>query len=64
MRWTGHTAQIRQKRKSRLLVGHTEGERPLRKPRRRWFNNIEMDLVKTGWCVVDMLRILISGELM
>jgi hypothetical protein len=28
----------------RLLVGKPEGKRPLRRPRRRWAENIEMDL--------------------
>jgi hypothetical protein len=38
----------------RLLVGKPEGKRPLGRPRRRWVNNIKMDLGKTvrggvGW---------------
>jgi hypothetical protein len=31
----------------RLLVGKQEGKRPLGTPRRRWVNNIRMDLLKT-----------------
>jgi hypothetical protein len=30
-------------------VGKAEGRRPLRKPRRRWVDNIRMDLVEMGW---------------
>jgi hypothetical protein len=30
----------------RLLVGKSEGRRPLGKPRRIWFDDIRMDLVK------------------
>jgi hypothetical protein len=33
----------------RLLVGKPEGKWSLGKPRRRWMNNIEMDLGEVGW---------------
>jgi hypothetical protein len=33
----------------RALVGKPEGRRPLGRPRRRWENNIEMDLREIGW---------------
>jgi hypothetical protein len=32
-----------------LLVGRPEGRRPLGRPRRRWVDNIRMDLVEVGW---------------
>jgi hypothetical protein len=32
----------------RILVGKPEGKRPLRRPRRRWVDNIKMDLRKRG----------------
>jgi hypothetical protein len=32
----------------RVLVGKPEGKRPLRRPRRRWENNIKMDLQEVG----------------
>jgi hypothetical protein len=32
----------------RLLVGKPEGRRPLGRPRRRWLDNIRMDLVEVG----------------
>jgi len=32
----------------RVLVGKPEGKRPLRKPRRRWEDNIKMDLQEVG----------------
>jgi hypothetical protein len=32
----------------RILVGKPEGKRPLRRPRRKWLNNIRMDLRETG----------------
>jgi hypothetical protein len=33
----------------RLFVGKPERKRPLRRPRRRWMDNIRMDLVEVGW---------------
>jgi hypothetical protein len=37
-----------------ILVGKPEGKRPLEKPRRRWKDNIRMDLRKIGWgCGLD-----------
>jgi hypothetical protein len=33
----------------RVLVGKPEGKRPLGRPRRRWENNITMDLQEVGW---------------
>jgi hypothetical protein len=54
MRWAGHVARMGEKRNAyRLLVGKPEGRRPLGRPRRRWLDNIRMDLVEVGWCDVD-----------
>jgi hypothetical protein len=36
-----------------LLVGKPEGKRPLGRPRRRWVDNIRMDLEEVGWGDVD-----------
>ena len=33
----------------RVLVGKSEGRRPLGRPRRSWKNNIKMDLREVGW---------------
>jgi len=33
------------------LMGKPEGKRPLRRPRRRWENNIKKDLQEVGWGV-------------
>jgi hypothetical protein len=33
----------------KVLVGKPEGNRPLRRLRRRWEDGIRMDLVETGW---------------
>jgi hypothetical protein len=50
----------------RLLVGKPEGRRPLGGPRRRWLDNIRMDLVEVGWMMwtgLVWLRIETGGEL-
>jgi len=45
MRWAGHVARMGERRGIyRVLVGKPEGKRPLGRPRRRWKNNIKMDL--------------------
>jgi hypothetical protein len=56
MRWAGHVARIGEKRNAyRLLVRKPEGKRPLGKPRRRWVDNIRMDLGEVGWSHVDWI---------
>jgi hypothetical protein len=45
-----------EKRKAyRLLVGKSEGKRPLGRPRRRWVVNIRMDLGEVGLSDVDWI---------
>jgi hypothetical protein len=45
----GHAAPIGEKRNAyRILVDEPEGKRPLRIPRRRWVDNIKMDLREIG----------------
>jgi hypothetical protein len=39
----------------RILVGRPEGRRRLGKPRRRWEDNIKMDLQEVGWESVDLI---------
>jgi hypothetical protein len=39
----------------RLLVGKPEGKRPLGRPRRRWVDNIRMNLGEVGWSDVDWI---------
>jgi hypothetical protein len=56
MRWTGHVARMGEKRHAyRILVGQPEGKRPLGRPRRRWVDNIKIDLRKIGWDGVDWI---------
>ncbi|KAJ4449269.1 hypothetical protein ANN_00667 [Periplaneta americana] len=45
LRWAGHVARMGESRNAyRVLVGRPEGKRPSGKPRRRWEDNIKMDL--------------------
>ena len=54
MRWAGHAARMEEGGVvHKVLVGKPGGKRPLGRPRRRWEDNITMDLqegvVGTGW---------------
>ena len=49
MSWTGHVARMGEDSGvHRVLVGKPEGKRPLGRPRRRWEDNIKMDLQEVG----------------
>jgi hypothetical protein len=49
-----HVARIGEKRNAyRILVGKPERRRPLGRPKRRWVDNIKMDLREIGWDGVD-----------
>jgi hypothetical protein len=49
MRWAGHVACMGEERGvHRLLVGKPEGKMPLGRPRRRWEDDIKMDLQEVG----------------
>jgi hypothetical protein len=41
----------------RVLVGKPEGKRPLWRPRRRWDDNIKMDLQEVGWGFGDWMEL-------
>jgi hypothetical protein len=52
---------------TKILVGKPEGKRPLGKPRRKWEDNVTMDLRETGREVADLCiwrRTGTSGELL
>jgi hypothetical protein len=56
MMWAGQVARMGEKRSAyRLLIGKPEGRRPLGRPRRRWLDNVRMDLVEVGWRDVDWI---------
>jgi hypothetical protein len=39
----------------RILLGKAEGKRPLGRPRRRWVDNIKIDLREIGWYYMDCI---------
>jgi hypothetical protein len=39
----------------RILVEKSEGKRQLRKPKRRWMDNIKIDLKEIGWSSMDWI---------
>ena len=56
MRWAGHVARMGEERGAyRVLVEKLEGNRPLGRPRRRWVDNIGMDLQEVGCGYVDWI---------
>jgi hypothetical protein len=49
LRWAGHVACMGERRGAySVLMGKPEGRRPLGRPRRRWDDNIKMDLREVG----------------
>ena len=56
MRWAGHVACMGEERGVyRVLVGKPEGRRTLGRPRRRWVDNIRMDLQEVGCGYMDWI---------
>jgi hypothetical protein len=56
MRWSEYVARTGEKRNTyRLLVGKPEGRRPLGRQRRRWVDNIKMDILEIGWDGMDWI---------
>ena len=56
MRWAGHVARMGEERGVyRVLVGKLEGKRPLGRRRRRWVDNIRMDLQEVGCGFMDWI---------
>ena len=56
MRWAGHVASMGEESGVyRVLVGKPEGRRPLGRPRRRWVDNIRIDLQEVGCGYMDLI---------
>jgi hypothetical protein len=56
MRWVGYVARVGEERGVyKVLVGKPEGKRPLGRPRRRWEDNIRLDLKEVGYGVMDWI---------
>ncbi|KAJ4441071.1 hypothetical protein ANN_10921 [Periplaneta americana] len=58
LRWAGHVARMGESRNAyRVLVGRPEGKRPFGRPRRRWEDNIKMDLREVGYDDRDWINL-------
>ena len=58
MRWAGYVARMGERRGvNMLLVGQSEGKRPLGRHRRRWEDNIKMDLQEVGCGGMDCVEL-------
>ncbi|KAJ4450192.1 hypothetical protein ANN_01599 [Periplaneta americana] len=58
LRWAGYVARTGESRNAhRVLVGRPEGKRPLGRPRRRWEDNIKMDLREVGYDDRDWINL-------
>ena len=58
MRCAGHMARMEEGRDvHKVLVGKPEGKRPLVRPRRRWEDNIKMDLEEVGRSCGDQMEL-------
>ena len=58
IRWAGHVAHMGEGRGvQRVLVGKPEGKKPLGRPRRRWEDNIKMDLQEVGGGCGDWMEL-------
>jgi hypothetical protein len=58
MRWAGHVAQMWANRNAyRILVGNPEGKRQVGRPRRRWVDDVKMDLREIGWDGMDCINL-------
>ncbi|KAJ4445755.1 hypothetical protein ANN_12440 [Periplaneta americana] len=56
--WAGHVARMGESRNAyRVLVGRPEGKRPSGRPRRRWEDNIKMDLREVGYNDRDWINL-------
>ena len=56
MRWAGHVARMGEEwGVYRVLVGKPEGKTPLGRPRRRWVDNIRLDLQEVGCGYMDWI---------
>jgi hypothetical protein len=57
MIWAGHVARIGKTNAYNIFVGKPEVEKPLRRPRRKWEDDIKMDLRDIVFGDVDWIRL-------
>jgi hypothetical protein len=58
MKWAGNVARMGEMGNVySIFVGKSEGKRSFGRPRRRWENNIKMDLRETGWEGMELMHL-------
>ena len=58
MRWTGHVARMGERKGVyRVLVGKSEGKRPLGRPSYKWENNVKMGRQEVGGESMDWIEL-------
>jgi hypothetical protein len=63
MRWAGHVARMEERKGVyRILVRKSEEKRPLGRHRRRWEDNIKMDLQKVECGVMDWIELALNTD--
>ena len=63
IKWAGHVARMGEGRGvHRVLVGKPEGKRPLGRPKRRWEDNVKMDLQEVGGSCGDWMELAQDGD--
>jgi hypothetical protein len=55
MRWVRHVARMRKSNANGISMGKPEGKSPLVRPKRRWVDNIKMDLRDIEWDCMDCI---------
>ena len=61
LRWAGHVARMEEGRSAfKILAGNPTGRRPLERPRRRWEDNIRMNLEEISMRVIGLIRLRIG----
>jgi hypothetical protein len=63
MKLAWHVARMGEARNAcRILVGKPEGKRPVGRPRRRWVDNIKMDLREIRWNGMNWIDVAEDGD--
>jgi hypothetical protein len=57
MRWAGHVARVGEESVCKVLVGKSEGNRPLGRPRCRWKDNSKVDIQEVEWRIMDWIEL-------
>jgi hypothetical protein len=57
MRWAGHVARKGEKNNARKILVEKPGQRPLGRQKRRWADNIKMDLSEIRWDGMDLINV-------